>query len=293
MGEKNHIGEQLKQERIAKGYTLDDLQQLTKIQKHYLIAIEENNLDELPGDFFVKAFIRQYAEVLEMDVDESAAVSSKKEENPDGQTEIQEPTLPTRSELKRSSKETNFNYSSSSQSSLPTFLMVLFLILVLGMIWFYFYFIRSNEPESTNNNSVINQTETVSSEAQTSETVGKDVESAEESAENSSEPSIIREDNNNRIEYRVTNFELPNQLLLEIDTSGNSWVQVTINESVLFEGTISAGSSQEIEIPEDAEEVAVRIGYLPSTSVLFGDEEVEKPEDSSTNQTQTLYFTFE
>lgn len=55
------IGEQLKSARLVKHLTLDDIQDITKIQVKYLEAIETNNLSVLPGDFYVRAFIRQYA----------------------------------------------------------------------------------------------------------------------------------------------------------------------------------------------------------------------------------------
>ena len=51
------VGKKLHDARVAKGYTLDDLQQATKIQKRYLIAIEDEKFDELPGDFYVRAFV--------------------------------------------------------------------------------------------------------------------------------------------------------------------------------------------------------------------------------------------
>ena len=57
----NQIGEQLKAARLEKQLSLDDIQEITKIQRRYLSAIEENNLSVLPGDFYVRAFIRQYA----------------------------------------------------------------------------------------------------------------------------------------------------------------------------------------------------------------------------------------
>ena len=39
------LGNRLKEARVAKGFSLDDLQEITKIQKRYLIGIEEGNYE--------------------------------------------------------------------------------------------------------------------------------------------------------------------------------------------------------------------------------------------------------
>ena len=69
----NEIGEILKEARIEQGYTLDDLQQTTKIQKRYLQAIENGNVDILPGRFYARAFVKQYADIVGLDGEELLA----------------------------------------------------------------------------------------------------------------------------------------------------------------------------------------------------------------------------
>lgn len=64
------LGARLKEAREKKGYTLEDLQEITKIQKRYLVGIEEGNYASMPGAFYVRAFIKQYAEAVGLDANE-------------------------------------------------------------------------------------------------------------------------------------------------------------------------------------------------------------------------------
>lgn len=64
------LGNRLKEARLAKGLSLEDLQSITKIQKRYLIGIEEGNYSSMPGNFYVRAFVKQYAEALQLNPDE-------------------------------------------------------------------------------------------------------------------------------------------------------------------------------------------------------------------------------
>jgi cytoskeletal protein RodZ len=64
------LGQFLAQHRIDQGKTLEQMQEVTKIRKSYLEAIEAGRLDELPGKFYVRAFLKQYCESLGLKPDE-------------------------------------------------------------------------------------------------------------------------------------------------------------------------------------------------------------------------------
>lgn len=47
----SELGLQLKEARLQKGMSLDDVQEVTKIRKKYLEAIESGDYKVLPGSF--------------------------------------------------------------------------------------------------------------------------------------------------------------------------------------------------------------------------------------------------
>ena len=60
----SQLGAYLKTARESKKMSLDEIQEITKIRKVYLQAIEDGELERLPGAFYVRAFTKSYCEVL-------------------------------------------------------------------------------------------------------------------------------------------------------------------------------------------------------------------------------------
>jgi cytoskeletal protein RodZ len=67
------VGEKLRGERVRQGLDLATLARMTRIRERYLTAIEENCIEQLPGRFFYKSFVRQYAATLGIDGSEFEA----------------------------------------------------------------------------------------------------------------------------------------------------------------------------------------------------------------------------
>ena len=66
-------GEVFTRLRERLGASLEDIVEITKINKRYLMAVEENDYGTLPGATYVKGFVGQYAEALGLDAAEVSA----------------------------------------------------------------------------------------------------------------------------------------------------------------------------------------------------------------------------
>ena len=63
----NSVGHELKKERELRGISLKEIADTTKINIRYLRALEEDNFDMLPGNFFIKSIIKAYAGYVGLD----------------------------------------------------------------------------------------------------------------------------------------------------------------------------------------------------------------------------------
>src|SRR5690349_7195260 len=65
------FGNKFRKAREAKGISLDDVSNVTKIGARMLQAIEDEHFDQLPGGVFNKGFIRAYAKHLGLNSEEA------------------------------------------------------------------------------------------------------------------------------------------------------------------------------------------------------------------------------
>jgi cytoskeleton protein RodZ len=100
------IGNSLREARLRQGYELPRVEADTKIRAKYLRALEEEHFEVLPGETYVKGFLRTYAEYLGLDgqlyVDEFNSRFTREEEQPLA------PSRPRRQAARSRAVESNF-----------------------------------------------------------------------------------------------------------------------------------------------------------------------------------------
>ncbi len=81
----SEIGETLRERRMSLRIDVHEVEEATKIRAKYLRALENEEYDLLPGQAYVKSFLRTYADYLGLDarqlVDDYRAVSGFSEED--------------------------------------------------------------------------------------------------------------------------------------------------------------------------------------------------------------------
>ena len=202
----SELGNRLKEARLAKGFSLDDLQSMTKIQKRYLIGIEEGNYASMPGNFYVRAFIKQYAEALGLNPDE--IFETYKGEIPASITD----DLPQ--QLSR--VKTHKTISGSNSKIFDIIPKVLIGIFVIGVASLLYYFVYKHAGDNTNES--INKENDPVKFVQ-SENLEKEKADEKESNKGNTEKE---QDNSGQAEQPTTVDDTPKQEITAVQSSGRN-----------------------------------------------------------------------
>ncbi|MHC9532355.1 helix-turn-helix domain-containing protein [Dellaglioa sp. L3N] len=279
----SEIGKTLQEARINKGYTIDDLQQMTKIQKRYLIAIEDEKFSDLPGDFYVRAFVKQYAETVDLDADD--LLKEFNETLPDAQEKMVAKEQASRSE--KSAKMPKDGKIDKFMSYLPTIIIVVIVLGILGTIY----------GVTLNNKNTDTQIESSSSKVSVStDSKAKAKQSSSESAKTSSSSSkkvkktqkltYVSDSGTNSV-YTMENA--PTTSKIKLTASGSAaWSSVTADGTQLWQATLVSDASANVTIPAGVKAVVFSFGNAPAMKITINGKTLDFMKTNATLQVRTV-----
>lgn len=297
------IGERLKEAREAQNITLDDLQESTKIQKRYLTAIEQGDFDLLPGTFYARAFIKEYA--LAVGLDSSALLDEHNDEIPETNGEMTEQY----SRIQRSRQKSRTSSDSSAIFALvPRIIVVL---LIVGIIFIAWTLVQKtigedqpNQSDDQDSDEIIRPPKDATDESDDEEEEDSDNQDSETDDSDETEEEIEEPDES--ITYEVIDVGSGNvpestieinshtdELMLTLAAEDLTWIAVTTEDgtAVTTEDGESLGSKElskdesplEIDIT-DQKEIYINAGNSPALTVSINDETIDFPVEDRVHQ---------
>ncbi|HLS07398.1 MAG TPA: helix-turn-helix domain-containing protein [Bacillota bacterium] len=295
------IGERLKEAREAQNITLDDLQESTKIQKRYLTAIEQGDFDLLPGTFYARAFIKEYA--LAVGLDSTALLAEHSEEIPKTNGEMTEQY----SRIQRSRRKSRSTSDSSAIFALIPRIIVI--LLIVGIIFIAWTLIQKtigedqpNQSDEQDSDEIIRPPKDPTDEPDDEDGASDD--EATESDETDEEDET--DESSDSITYDVVevgsgdvpestiaiNYQV-DELLLSLEADDLTWIAVTTEDgnAVTTVDGESLGSKEfaddesplDIDIT-DQQAIYINAGNSPALTVRINDETIDFPVEDRVHQ---------
>jgi cytoskeletal protein RodZ len=290
----SELGIILKEAREAKGLSLDELQSITKIQKRYLLGIEEGNYSMMPGKFYVRAFIKQYAEAVGLDPDQlfeqhkSEIPSSYNEELPEQLSRVQS--------RKSLSPET-----SKVLNVLPKILIGIFIIGAIALVWYLIVKNAGDDAGQTANTSkdqpIVEEPAGSAEDAADDDPSESDTPAEEKPAEEEAEPETpaqeltVSSSNGSKTVYELKNTD---KFVIKIVSLGQTWVGLSNGAGkTIFQGMLDKDKtgSQTEDMTSETEAV-INIGRATETEIYVNDQKLEYAVSPEEDMTQLITVKF-
>ncbi|WJE51255.1 DUF4115 domain-containing protein [Bacillus cereus] len=286
------LGQKLKEAREAKGLSIDQLYEVTKIQKRYLVTIEEGDYSILPGAFYARAFIKQYAEAVGLNGEELLV-------------EYQSVIPQSEShDVPQVSKSQKTQETMQKAASLPiadhmSKILIALLVIALGVaVWFVFQWLTGKD-EGQEKQTKSEQIEVQKAKDSPLDEKKKDEAKAEEpkKEEPKKEEPPAQQPPAGQEEVKVvgtsgkvSTLEIHNNkaLALEITAKGASYVDIkNEGDNVIFNGTLQEGQTEKHDLTT-AKEVRLNIGSAPNVEIKLNGQVVAFPLDPEKEYHQRL-----
>lgn len=214
------LGALLRKAREQRGYTLEDVQEYTKIRKRYLEAIETGDYKVLPGSFYVRAFVKTYAETVGLDAEEVLRLYHKELPLPATAETV-------RSEPRMKPARRSVQHNDRLGKVAVSLLMWAFPILIAVVIYIYWSNTGSNSKELDPSTPISTETAVESPSAIMTPSPSISPAVSETPIASSPVVSLTLKETRNSINYYDVSPGASHQLKLEI--TDKCWIEVRAN----------------------------------------------------------------
>jgi cytoskeletal protein RodZ len=287
------LGKILKENRELKGLSLDELQSITKIQKRYLLGIEEGNYAMMPGKFYVRAFIKQYAEAVGLEPDQ--LFEQYKNEIPATYND----ELPEQLSRVQSRKSLSPD-ASKVFDILPKILIGVFIVGAVALIW---YLIVQNagddakEPVTSEKGPTkVEETENLAEENKDTAEDEDGEKAEEEAAEDTPEEvpaqelTVVSTSGSNT----VYDLKKADKFVVKIVSLGTTWVGVSNGSGKsIFQETLDINKNgSRVEDMTNETQAVINVGRAPETEIYINDQKLEYAIPADKDMTQIIRINF-
>jgi len=278
------VGSRLKKAREKLGLSIDDIKNKSKIKKNYLLALENDNFEKLPGEVYTKVYIRGYAKIVGI---EPQDILTEYENEKNNANKI------NKANTKRTGKSKKNNVHILNRDHIFRSVLGIILILIVVLLSYNIFF-RTEQNE--NNTSAIEQENVIIQQEDKKSTHDIKEPAQEKIEENNEEKINTEQDNLNDGEFnsedkqseevkdekqieemnktqKVDQNQTEQSSLIE-DTSkelkiiatDKSWLSITVDGDLKFQGFINA---DEVMTYSGNENIRIKIGNGIAVKVEF------------------------
>ncbi|MBM7854468.1 cytoskeletal protein RodZ [Desulfohalotomaculum tongense] len=227
------IGSTLREARLSKGYSFQDVEEATKIRARYLEALEEENFDILPGRVYAIAFLRSYAKFLGLN-DEELVVQYKEQyrEQQNGNKAEKELTAD--------------NDAGEREAGKPRYITYLVLaLLIIGVVFAAVTALNNTKPDQTGEPEIVNN-------------------------DNRRQEISARPEKPQRVETPAPGVIENNNVELVLNVvDDRCWMKIDVDGKTEFMGIVQAGERKEFT---GQESIYVVLGNAGVVEVLYNGE---------------------
>lgn len=292
------IGEQLRTAREAKGLSISDIEKATKIQGRYLEAIENNEFDKLPGDFYVRAFIRQYAQVVGLDGKELLSqysgnieeeleghekeVEAEKQEEEPVEAPAEQVYQPAPTRQKQIAKEENYKEEKQDakwRKLVPKLALGCGIVLIVVIAALVFV---NNKKSSSNSAEKASSSVTITSSKKSSSK-----KSSSASSSSKKKTSTIKVQSLGNSAFRVTGIKSSTPLVVRSSKQA-IYYYVSVNNAITNQGTLQSGEKH-TETVKNGSTLIVYLGTDTGVTVTIGGKKIPFTQVNGTSRL-TIYL---